>query len=101
VLFAGLLVNADDLRRPRRIQRLDLVSRLNTLAADDEVILAAELSANALDGGAHLAGVFFLVEIVEGLVDEWSLMRGSARPDGGFEGCHGDPFKSASSNLGG
>jgi len=48
VLFPRLLVDADDLGRARGIQRLDLVGGLDALAADDEVILAAELSADAL-----------------------------------------------------
>jgi hypothetical protein len=46
VFFAGLLMNSDDLRRLRGIQRLDLVGGLDALAADDEVILAAELAAD-------------------------------------------------------
>ena len=60
VFFAGLLMDSDNLRRLRGIQGLDLVGGLDALAADDEVILAAELSADSLDGGAHLAGVVFV-----------------------------------------
>src|ERR1700676_1162130 len=82
-------MDSDDLRGARGIQRIDLVVSLDALAADDECILAAEVSADAFDGSAHLAGVFFLAEIVKGLVDEWSLVGRCARPDGGFEGCHG------------
>src|SRR5579862_2480761 len=70
VIFVGFLMDADDLRGLRRIQRLDLVSRLDALAADDEVILAAKLSTDFGDGGAHAAGVFFVAEIIEGLGDE-------------------------------
>jgi hypothetical protein len=66
------------------------------LAADDEVILAAELAANAFDRGAHLAGVIFVAEIVKGLVDKGTLMGRGARPDGGFGDCHGGIL----SNLG-
>ncbi len=66
------------------IQGLDLVGGLDALASDDEVILTAKLSADALDGGAHFAGVVFLAEIEKGLVDEGALMGRGARPDGGF-----------------
>jgi hypothetical protein len=87
-------MDSDDLRRLRGIQRLDLFGSLDALAADDEVILAAELAANALDGGAHLAGVVFVAEIVKGLVDKRALMGRGARPDGGFQGCHEiNPFE--------
>jgi hypothetical protein len=65
VLFARLLMDSDYLRRLRRVQRFDLVRGLDALAADDEVILAAKLSANTFDGGAHFAGVVFVAEIVE------------------------------------
>ena len=94
VLFAGLLVDAHDLRRLRRVQGLDLVGGLDALAADDQVILAAELAADFRDGGAHAAGILFVAEIIEGLGDEWSLMQGRSRPDGGFKRCHGgNPFE--------
>ena len=46
VLFPRFLMNANDLRRARGVQGLDLVCSLDALAADDEVILAAELSAH-------------------------------------------------------
>ncbi len=49
----------------------------------------AELAANALEGGAHLAGVFFVAKIVEGLVVERAGVRvrgRSAGADGKFEG---------------
>ncbi len=84
VFLAGLLVDADDLRGLRRIQRLDFVGGLDALAADDEVVLASELAADFGDGGAHAAGVLFVAEIVKWLGDEWSRMQIGARPDGGF-----------------
>src|SRR3984957_10303097 len=49
VLLAGLLMGADNLRRFRWIQRLDLVGFLDAFASDDEVILVAQLSANLGD----------------------------------------------------
>jgi hypothetical protein len=77
-------VDANNLRGLRRVQRLDLFSSPDALAADDEVILASELAADFGDGGAHATGILFVAEIVEGLGDKWSLMDGRARPDGGF-----------------
>jgi hypothetical protein len=74
VLFAGLLMDADDLRRREGFSDLILSAGLDALAADDEVILAAELSAHAFDGGAHLAGVVFVAKIVKRFVDERALM---------------------------
>jgi hypothetical protein len=85
VLFAGLLMDSNYLRRLRGIQGLDFVGRLDALAADDEVILAAELSADSFDGGAHLARVVFFREIEKWFIDEWALMGGRARrPDREF-----------------
>src|SRR5260370_3658970 len=87
-------MDSDNLRGLRRIQRFDLSRSLNALAANDQVILAAELSADAFDGGAHLARALFLAEIVKRLVDEGALMGGCARPDGEFQGGHGgNPFE--------
>src|SRR5208282_802685 len=70
VLFAGLLMNAYNLRRLRGIQRLDLVGGLDALDADDEVILPSQLSAHAFDGGPHLACVVFVAEIIKRFVDK-------------------------------
>ncbi len=74
MVFAGFLVQADNLRRLGGIDGLDLVRGLDALAADDEVILASELGAHFFDGGAHLAGIFFLAEINQRLVDERAFM---------------------------
>ena len=60
VLLAGLLVNADQLRGLGGIDGLDLVAGPGPLAADDQVVLAAQLAAHFFDGGAHLAGSRFL-----------------------------------------
>jgi hypothetical protein len=54
------------------------------LSANNQVILAAKLSAYTLDGGAHLARILFEAEIIEWLVDEWTLMRCRARSDWSF-----------------
>jgi hypothetical protein len=57
---------------------------LDALSANNQVILAAKLSAYTLDGGAHLARILFLPEIIKWLVIEWALMRCRARPDWSF-----------------
>ena len=72
VLFAGLLMEPDNLRWLRRVQRLDLVGCLDALAADDEVILAAQLAAHFRDRGAHAARIVLVAEIIKGLGDERS-----------------------------
>ena len=77
-------MDADNLGRLRRIQRLDLVGGLDALAADDEVIFAAQLAANFGDGGAHAARVLFVAEIEKRLGHKRSWMQARARPDGGF-----------------
>jgi hypothetical protein len=74
----------------RRVQRLDLVGSLDVLAADVEVVLLTQLAADFADGGAHAAGVIFVAKIKEGLGNKRSLVRAGARPDGGFERCHGE-----------
>ena len=90
MLLAGFLMNADDLRRLRGIQRLDLVCGLDALAADDQIVFAAQLSANLGDGGAHVAGIFFVAEIEKRLGNEWGFVKISARwPDRSFGDCHG------------
>jgi hypothetical protein len=75
VLFTRLLMQSDDLRGARGIQRLDLVGSLNALPADDEIVFAAELSAHTLDSRAHFAGIVFLAKIIKRLIDERARMR--------------------------
>ncbi len=84
VVFVGFLVDAHDLRRLRRVQRLDLVGCLDALAADDEVILVAQLSANLGDRGAHAARVVFVAKIKERLSHKCTLMQGSSAAGRGF-----------------
>ena len=78
VLDAGLLMNADDLGRIRRIDRDDLVRGADVLAADDQVVFAAQLGADFCDCFAHAANVLRLAIIGDRLVDE--------RPYGGQSG---------------
>ena len=68
----------------RGVDRLQLGGGALAMAADDVVILAAELAAHSFNGGAHLAGGVFVAEIVEGFVHEGALMGWGARPDGEF-----------------
>src|SRR6266550_4375273 len=88
VLFSGFLVNAHDLRRLCRIERLNLVRRLHPSAANNQVILTPKLPSHFLNSGAHLACVFFLRKIGERLVYERSFMYTSLRTSRGFNGCH-------------
>src|SRR5579862_1132529 len=81
MLSAGFLVDSNDLRGARRIQRLDLVGSLDPLPADDQVILAAKLSAHSFDGSAHLARILFVAKIKKWLIDERALMGGCPWPD--------------------
>jgi hypothetical protein len=70
VLLASLLVNSDYLRRLGGIDGPNLVGGLAALAADDQVILAAELATHFLDRGAHLAHIVFFGEIDERFILE-------------------------------
>src|ERR1700686_4040786 len=71
----------------------NLVGGLDALAADDQVVFAAELSAHFFDGGTHFADVIFFGEIDKGLVCECTLMKADLQTRRGFHGCHlGDPF---------
>ena len=77
------------------LMRPDLVGRLDALAADDQIVLAAELSAHFFDGGAHLAHVLFAAEINKRLSDKRSLVEINARAWRSFEGRHrNNPFGS-------
>ena len=50
---SGFLVNADDLRGMRRVDRFVLLGGLHAAAADDQVVLASQFVADLLDRGAH------------------------------------------------
>src|ERR1700684_3850538 len=88
VLFTSFLMNSDYFGWLGRIDGTDLVRSLDALAADDQVILAAELSADFFDGGAHLAHVVFFSEIDKRLVFERALMQAELQTRRGFHGCH-------------
>jgi hypothetical protein len=47
------------------------------------------LGADLGDCGTHAAGVLFVAEIKKWLGNKWTGMQACARPDGGFERCHG------------
>ena len=76
VLIAGFLVNADHFRRLGGIDGTNLVGGLDALAADDQVVLAAQLATHFLDGGAHLAHVLFFGEIDECFIFERAFVQG-------------------------
>ena len=75
VLEASLLVHADHLRRPRRVQRLDLVWRPRSLPTDDQFILVPEHISHPGQRSLHRMHVFKIVEIDEGFVVEGSAGR--------------------------
>jgi hypothetical protein len=75
VFGLGLLVNAHDLRRARRVDGADFARGLNALATDDEVVLAAELRAHLAERFAHGAGNVRLLEISEWLVGKRAQWR--------------------------
>ena len=58
VFLAGLLMKAHHLRRLRRIDGLDLVRGLDALAADDQVVLAAQLAASTFSIAARILRAF-------------------------------------------
>ncbi len=69
-----LLMHSDHLRRPRRIQRADLLLGADAPAADDDVILLTELVGDTVQGVPHRACIVFTVEVQKRLISE--LARG-------------------------
>ena len=92
VLLASFLVNTDNFRGLRWINRTDLARRLAALAANDQIILATQLSAHFLDGRAHLAHVLFFAEIDKRLILECTLMQADVHRRCSFHGCHRRSF---------
>ena len=80
--YVELMVNPDHLGRFRRVDGVVLAGGLHALAADHQIVLAAQLFAHFRDGLAHAAGVLFIAVIGQRLVDE--------RACGGSlsDGCH-------------
>jgi hypothetical protein len=93
VLFAGLLMDADNLRRLRRVQRLDLVGSPDALAADDRGRTRGPAGADFGDGGAHAAGVFFVAKIVKRLSNKWALMQAVRGRTGASSVAMGESFQ--------
>src|SRR5438477_931891 len=56
-----------------------------------------KLATNFGYSGTHAARVLFAAKIKKWLSDKWSLMQARARPDGGFQRCHGRKFLSRGS----
>ncbi len=88
LFFSGFLMQANDLGRLCGIDGLDLVAGFHALAADDQVILAAKLSADFVERGAHLAHVVIFGEIKKWFVLERPIMQADLGTGGGFNGCH-------------
>jgi hypothetical protein len=69
----GLLVYTDNLRWPRRVQRLDLFRGAHPLPTDDEFILVTEHVRHTRQRSVHRAHVFIVVEVDKGFVAEQSF----------------------------
>ena len=93
VLNVSFLVNADHFRRLGGIDGTNLAGGLDALAADNQVVLAAQLATHFLDGGAHLAHVLFFGEIDERLILERAFMKADLQTRWGFHGCHRNSFR--------
>jgi len=92
VLLARFLVNANHFRGFGGIDGTDLVGGLAALAADDQIVLAAQLATHFFDGGAHLAHVLFFGEIDERLILERTFVQADLQTRRGFHGCHRRSF---------
>ncbi len=87
VLFTGFLEDANNLAGIRRIERLDLVGRLDALAADDQFVLASELCADFVQRSFHLLRILRPAEIDHRLVFERCCVL-CADLGRGFYSCH-------------
>jgi hypothetical protein len=70
VFGSGLLVEADELGGPGRIEGANLAPGAQALTAYDEVVLAAELCGNLVERGLHGPGNVRGFEVMEGFVDK-------------------------------
>jgi hypothetical protein len=92
VFLPTFLVNRDHFRRLGGIDGTDLARGLDALAADDQVILAAQLATHFADGGAHLAHVVFFAEIDKRLILKRTFMKANLQTGWGFHGSHRRSF---------
>ena len=91
MLRPGLLMNPDNLRRPRRIPRLNFGAGPHPLTADDQRILVAQLVADPGERFLHGMRVVVLREVGKRLVAERALRR-TGQDDGGlFKSSHNKP----------
>ena len=67
---------------------MDLLRRLYPVSSDDEVVLTAKLSANAVEGGPHLPGNVPFAEISDWLIAKRILLRTRTESDWSFNSCH-------------
>src|SRR5262249_37244209 len=88
MFFAGFLVNADNLRRLRRIERVDLLRRAHPVAAQDQVVFATQLATNAVEGRSHFPADVAAAEVSCRLISKKSArsMRGGVYRCS--QGCH-------------
>jgi hypothetical protein len=81
MLSPSLLMNANNLRRPRWVPRLNLAARLHPLAANDQRILMPQQVPDALERPAHGSGILMLRKVDERLIAKRALRF--ARQDNG------------------
>src|SRR2546423_7896687 len=73
MLRASFLMNAHNFRRPRWIERLDLLAGLYHAATDDQVVFASKLRAHFGQSLTHGAGIFLSAEIGKRFVAKLAL----------------------------
>ena len=78
-------MDAHNLRGPRRIERLDFAVGLEPVAADDQVVLAAELAGDMVQRRLHRACVLRVLEVDKRLIYKAAL--GKARLNLRGKGC--------------
>jgi len=93
LLLAGFLVNSDHLQRLGGIDGTNLVGGLHAFAADNQVILAAQLATHFLNSGAHLPHILFFAEIDKRLILERALMQANLQVWRSFHSCHRNSFR--------
>ena len=65
---AGLLMHADHLLRPRRIDGANLVLSFQAIAADDQAVLGAKMRGDVVERAAHGVSILGIAEIGERLI---------------------------------
>src|SRR6266542_4025359 len=88
VFFAGLLMNSYNLRGPCRIERRNLICCPHAAAANNQVVLAAELAVNAVESATHFSGNLATAEISCGFIVKDRFMCMNMRMCRSFKSSH-------------